>query len=292
MRPGQRRLAGGVFAEHGGAPEAQMRLDLLHQHPAEHVGPGVVGGGADPRAIGQRRPGRRGPRPRLAPAGRSRHSGRRPRRASAARASAIRIAGSAPASDSVLAPAASAASPRSAAQSAISGLVGLPGPIPFQHRELRAGAAGPRSRLRHTRARSKIRARPPPAASWPRTPARCADRAGCARPYGWIASVAKACRWASLPGETCRAGVSTSTKSRAANQADRANDPAPRHQERAAVGVPVGVHQGEEGGLGQGCDAGGGAGDFGANRYRGATTICLAESRGPSPRPPKIEEIP
>ncbi len=34
-----------------------------------------------------------------------------------------------------------------------------------------------------------------------------------------IASVEKACRWASFPGETCRAAVSASTKSRAANQA-------------------------------------------------------------------------
>ena len=59
-------------------------------------------------------------------------------------------------------------------------------------------------------------------------------------------SVAKACRWASLPGETCSAGVSTSTKSRAANQPRSAammRLRASRNGRRSAW--TSGAHQGE-----------------------------------------------
>ena len=55
--------------------------------------------------------------------------------------------------------------------------------------------------------------RRPPAASCRRIPARCADRAASRSPSAPISSVAKACRWVSLPGETCSAAVSTSMKS-------------------------------------------------------------------------------
>ena len=55
-----------------------------------------------------------------------------------------------------------------------------------------------------------------------------------------ISSVAKACRCASLPGETCRAAVSTSMKSRAANQSrSAAAMRVAGQQERPAVGVPM-----------------------------------------------------
>ena len=78
--------------------------------------------------------------------------------------------------------------------------------------------------------------RPPPAASCRRIPARCADRAAAGRRPGPISSVAKACRCASLPGETCRAAVSTSMKPCASNQAAQGRrDPAARQQERPAA---------------------------------------------------------
>ena len=49
--------------------------------------------------------------------------------------------------------------------------------------------------------------------------------------------MAKACRWVSLPGETSKAAVSTSTKSRAANQARKAAVIRPR-----AAGKAGGLH--------------------------------------------------
>ena len=42
LGPGQRRLGDRIFARMRGAAEAELRLDLLDQHAAEDVGPGVV----------------------------------------------------------------------------------------------------------------------------------------------------------------------------------------------------------------------------------------------------------
>ena len=56
-------------------------------------------------------------------------------------------------------------------------------------------------------------------------------------PPGAISSVAKACRWVSLPGETCKAAVSTSTKS------GRRTRPARRRRcARAPAGTAGGRH--------------------------------------------------
>ena len=84
-------------------------------------------------------------------------------------------------------------------------------PVPFQHREFGMMQRPALAVAEHT-GELKIRARRPPAASCRRIPATCADKAR-GRRRASTSSVAKACRWVSLPGETCRAGVSTSTKS-------------------------------------------------------------------------------
>src|SRR4051812_25794431 len=105
------------------------------------------------------------------------------------------------------------------------------------------------------------------------------------------ASVAKACRWASLPGETWRAGVSTSMKSRAPNQALTAATMrlrASRNGRRSAC--RSGVHHGEDTGSGTGA-TGGGAGEISANRYRGATRNSSAESRQLRARPSPSRNI-
>ena len=61
-----------------------------------------------------------------------------------------------------------------------------------------------------------------------------------APPAGVTSSVAKACRCASLPGETCRAAVSTSTKPRVLNHSPQGRqDAAARQQERPPVGMDV-----------------------------------------------------
>src|SRR5579859_297940 len=106
-----------------------------------------------------------------------------------------------------------------------------------------------------------------------------------------MACVAKACRCASLPGETCRAGVSTSTKSRSANQARmaavirlRAN----RNGRRSAC--CCGVHHGEGICWDKRRDRLGG-GEISANRYRGATRNSSAESRQLRARPSPSRNI-
>ena len=141
--------------------------------------------------------------------GRCRHGGRRRRRRSAAPA---RRKGSAVRS----APGQASRSPRRAAASATSAsrighhrLVGRAGAVPLDHGEFRrmqrpalavAEDAGEIDDLRPRRRRA--------ASSW-RIRARCGDSAVAAPPSGPISSVAKAWRWASLPGETWRAAGST-----------------------------------------------------------------------------------
>ena len=191
-----------------------MRLDALDQHAAEDVRPGVVRGDADAG-----RAARCGERVAigLAAAGERRQQVdagvalERLARRSAARARRTDRR-SRPRKRSSGAPAASAATASSAAQSCHHRLVGLIGAIPFEHGELgvmqrrRARGCGRRGRNRRCAARRRR------AASCRRIPARCADRAAARSPPGAISSVAKACRCASLPGETCSAAVSTSTK--------------------------------------------------------------------------------
>src|SRR5215217_8778955 len=46
-RPRKRRLDYRVFAQDRGAPEPEIRLDALDEHPAEDVRPGIVRGNAD-----------------------------------------------------------------------------------------------------------------------------------------------------------------------------------------------------------------------------------------------------
>ncbi len=104
------------------------------------------------------------------------------------------------------------------AQSRHQRLIGLAGAVPFQHGEFgmvqRAALAVAVDRPEAEDALARRRR----AASCRRIPARCAGRALRASPSGRIASVAKADRCVSLPGETCSAAVCTSTKSRRANQ--------------------------------------------------------------------------
>jgi hypothetical protein len=56
-------------------------------------------------------------------------------------------------------------------------------------------------------------------------------------PSSISASVAKACRCASLPGDTCSVAVSTSMKSRREEAAQRRLNPVPADQETTAVGM-------------------------------------------------------
>ena len=195
-------------------------LDPLDEHAAEDVGPGVVGRHPDAD-----RPGRCGQchrrRPRRArawPAGRCRRGARTPRPPSAAPA---RAAGrpTAPPKVSSFAPAASAAAASSAAQSVDQRLVGLPRPVPLQHRELgmvqrpafpvpehaREGGDPALARRQQLLA-GELRRGVQVAAA--RILAVRRARAGSR----------SACRCASLPGETWRIGVSTSTKPCLSNQ--------------------------------------------------------------------------
>ncbi len=46
-RPRQRRQRGGIFVENGGAADAEIGLDPLHQHAAENIAPAIVVADAD-----------------------------------------------------------------------------------------------------------------------------------------------------------------------------------------------------------------------------------------------------
>src|SRR5579863_6132297 len=47
----QRRQRGRIFVENGGAADAEIALDPLHQHAAENISPGVVSADADARRL-------------------------------------------------------------------------------------------------------------------------------------------------------------------------------------------------------------------------------------------------
>ena len=138
------------------------------------------------------------------------------------------------------APAASRRRARSAACNRPSALVGPSRAIPFEHGEFgmvqrrRARGCGRRGRTRRSAARRRR------AASCRRIPARCAGKRWSRAVRPPTSSVAKAWRWVSLPGETCRAGGLDLEEAGVGEiVAQRPHDRAPRQQERPAVGVDV-----------------------------------------------------
>ena len=99
------------------------------------------------------------------------------------------------------------------------GVIGCFGAVPFQHGEFRQMQVAALAVAEHPREIENLRSRPPPAVSCRRIPARSADSAWRARRRHAMSSVRGACRWVSLPGETCKIPVSTSAKPCSSNHA-------------------------------------------------------------------------
>ena len=108
-----------------------------------------------------------------------------------------------------------------------SALVGLVGPVPLQHGELGMVQRPALAVAEHPGEIEDLRlaGRQQLLAGEFRRGVQVARRRVAA---GAISSVAKACRWVSLPGETCSAAVSTSTKPRRRNQSRSADMMRPR----------------------------------------------------------------
>ena len=147
-------------------------------------------------------------------------------------------------------------SPRRASAIVHHRLIGLFGAVPFDHGEFRgvqrrlARGCGRRGRNRRSASRRRQAA-----SSW-RIRARCGGSAAARSPPGATSSVAKAWRWASLPGEICSAAASTSTKpSRveiAAERRERSRPRASRKGRRSAWrrALPEGERRRTPGGRG------------------------------------------
>ena len=206
-----------IAVEYRGAADAEIAFDLLDKHPAEDVAPAIVV--ADANAGAMRRASQRR-RVRLAARqGRQQVDAGETLEGVSDRKPLERGNGSAvrPRKDRTFVPAASAASARMAAQSLIN--VSYGSRARYHSTMVNSGwCSAPRfcGRAEHfgefddpaLARRQELLAG--------QFLARCADRAGAKRRQGPRASSREACRWVSLPGETCNAAVSTSTKSSAA----------------------------------------------------------------------------
>ena len=227
-RPRQRRLHGRIFVENGGAADAEIALDALHQHAAENIAPAIVVGDADAgRLRGAGKLSRSGS-PSGSVANRSMPAKRAKASATVSRSGSAKGSAERPRKLNCRVPAACGRQLQDRRAIVHQRPIGLAGAIPFDQREFRmmqraalaiaehfgefddAPLAGREQLLAgEFRRRAQIKRRR-------------ASRPGAA------SVVAKACRWVSLPGETCSAPVSTSTKSCAANHARSAATMRPR----------------------------------------------------------------
>ena len=101
--------------------------------------------------------------------------------------------------------------------------------------------SGPRSRLRNTRAKLKIRGSPAASSFLQANSGEVCRYIGARPPPGVASSVAKACRWTSLPGRDLqRRRLDLEEAALAEPVPQRRQDAAARQQERPPVGIDIG----------------------------------------------------
>ena len=175
-RARQRRQRGRILVENGGAADAEIALDALHQHAAENIAPGVVIGDADAgRLRGSSASASRSGMPSGSVASRSMPAKRANASATVSRSGSAKASAERPRKVRCRVPAARAATAQDRGAIGHQRLIGFAGAIPFDKREFGIMQRAAFAVAKHLGEFDDARARRRREASCRRIPARCAD---------------------------------------------------------------------------------------------------------------------